>query len=133
MTYKLEKIPNEPITVYTMLEIDVNELAESDKALLDLLAKQDEMVYHIVNMHSLRLNLDELIRVAGHVAFGENAVFRKPLFKQKVRELVLITDDPSLSLAGEALHTDVYGNVPSRIFNSMEAALHYIRKQIAEF
>ncbi len=130
MSYRLEKLPNEPITVYTMLEVDLNELPKSDQALLDLLAKQTEMVYHITNMRSFKLNMDELIRIAGHVAFGENAVFRHPLFKKTVKQLVVVTDDPSLSMAGEALSSDIYGNIPVRVFNSLDDALYYIRGEI---
>jgi hypothetical protein len=130
MSYKLEKLPNEPITIYTTIEFDINELPKSDQALLDLLSKQSEMVYHIADMGSLKLNLDELMQVAGHVAFGKDATFRHPTFTRMVRELILITDDPSLALSGEALNSDIYGNLPVRIFNSRDLALSYIRAKI---
>jgi hypothetical protein len=132
MSYTVEKLANEPITIYTALDFDINELPKSDKALLDLLSKQTELVYHIMDMGSLKLNLDELIQVAGHVAFGKDATFRHPLFTKTVRELLLITADPTLALSGEALSSDIYGNIPVRVFNSREAALRYIRGKIKE-
>ncbi|HEX3054313.1 MAG TPA: hypothetical protein VHP83_26895 [Aggregatilineaceae bacterium] len=133
MSYKLEKLPNEPITVYTALDFDLNELPQSDQALYTLLAKQTDMVYHVLDLTSLKLSFEELVQAAGHLAFGENATFRHPIFRKMVRGVIFVTDDNTISMSGKALDSDVYGNIPVTVFSSMESALQYIRGEINKF
>ncbi len=130
MSSGIEKLPGEPITLYTApAEIDLSSLAEGDKELRKLWDQQAEPVYHIVNYLAVaQLDLDKIARIAADAAYGDNSLFRHP----KLKEVLFLTTNQSFATAAQGLKSGTYGNVPISVFGSLEEALSYIREKVRQ-
>ncbi len=132
MHYTLQKLPNEPITVWTPTnewdwEVDL------PLSVIDILAiwePLNEQVYHIINTQHYHWNLDGLTAGAASVAFGDNAMFAHP----KLKMAVIVTQDPKVRFAVTSMlssmqsGTGVYKSVPMVLMDTLDEALAYIRK-----
>lgn len=119
-------IPGEPIIIYTSPpDGDLNNLAEVTAYHKTLLDQLTEPVFHIADMTALDVDLTGIMQLAGNAGFGEHAPFHHPM----IREVLIVTPDPALTLAAKGLGEGIYGNIPVQVFNSVESALGYARRQ----
>jgi len=128
MSFNVRKLPCEPITVYTAQSSDLDHMEQNNQIMLDMLDQLSAPVFHIADMRPIKLNVDSLMQLAASVAYGEHSVLRHPMIK----ELILVTDSRLIAMAGDGLSSDIYGNLPVKIFGSLDEALQYARAQIGQ-
>lgn len=128
MSYKIEKISDEPVVICT-LEKSFNlgrDTAAYAKELQELLDAQPGSVYLITDARQLQVSFGDLIQGLTVVARGELAVVRHP----KILTLVTVGRSALLDLGSSALKQAQYGslNIPVQVFTRMEDAWAYIQK-----
>lgn len=127
-SYTIEKLSGEPIVLGTThenwkAEVDIPLWADELYRLLDSL---DEPVSYIGDLRAgRRWTLDEAIRTATAVARGDRPVFHHP----KLREALIVTDQTLVNLGALGLQSDIFGNVPIKVFATIEEAFEYARSQ----
>ncbi len=132
MHYTIQKLPNEPITIWTpMDEWDwVADSPESNAKVVALWDASDEAVYHIANTQHYNWNLEGLTTAAASAAFGENPLFTHP----KLKGVIIVTQDPKVLFAINAVVESMkgggslYRSSPVLAMSTLEEALAYIRK-----
>jgi hypothetical protein len=124
---KVEKLPGEPITIYTAPEdADLDNLPAANRMLTDILDRQSRPVYHIANMLAARpLDLDGLKKLASNALLGREALFRHPMIK----EVIVVSRDPALVMIAEGLDASIH-SLGIKSFRSLAEALEYARTQI---
>jgi hypothetical protein len=135
MHYTVQKLPNEPITVWTPTdEWDwVADVPQANAELIAIWDKSTEPIYHIVNTQTYRFDLDAMMSGAAAVAFGENALYTHP----NLKTAIILTQDPKVLYGLNAMlgsmksGSGVYKSVPMFVMSSQEEALAYIRKERA--
>jgi hypothetical protein len=121
---KVEKLPGEPITIYTAPEdADLDDLPAANRMLTDILDRQRRPVYHIANMSAARpFDLDGLKRLASNALLGKDALFRHPMIKAAL----IVSEDPAVVMTVESLDASLHIlNIKS--FRSLAEALEYAR------
>ncbi len=124
-TFKVEKLPGEPILINTMYEgwSAANDLLINIEQLLEHLNAANEPLYYVSDVSGLKLSLQDVILAANRAARGSNAIFHHPNF----REFVVVTDSKLFDLAAKGLDSELFGFVPVSIFKTLEEALEYAR------
>jgi hypothetical protein len=125
-TYKIERLPGEPILIHTLLEgwSVADDMPVNIDQLIEHLDAADEPLYYIGDLSSgLRLSLQDVILAANRTARGSNALFHHP----NLRELLMVTDLKLFELAARGLDSQAFGNVPVSVFQTLEEALEYAR------
>ncbi len=127
--YTYDKLPGEPILIYTALEgfkIGAH-LKQSIDDAWKALDAQEEPVYYINDLsRQARLSLDELLTAASALTRGETAPYHHP----KIRKLIIVTKDTMLKLSYKGASADAFGNLHAEVFGTLEEALEYARSQI---
>ncbi len=125
-TYEIEKLPGEPILVCTLSEtwsVADDMLATIDQA-MEHLDAADEPLYYIHDVsRGLKLDLKDVILATNQVARGSNALFHHPNFKK----YLVVTDLKLFELAAKGLDSEIFGNVPVAVFETLEEALEHAR------
>lgn len=132
MRYTVEKIPNEPITVWTAYpEWDwYRDTDESNGKVFAIWNASPEPMYHIVDVLRIKFNMQDLIYASSGAAHGETALFAHP----KMKMAVIVVQDP---LVVDALNniiedsksnTSIYRPVPMVIVDTKEKALDTIHR-----
>jgi hypothetical protein len=126
-TFTIEKLPDEPIIVVWLSE-DWNEESGSSRVvqqLRELLDSSEEKVFYIGDVRNLRYTISELIQSA--------QVISKLLKHPNIIESMMVVEgNPLIKLATEGLKTDVFGNVPVSVYETVDEALTCARAKIAE-
>jgi hypothetical protein len=135
MNYKTEKLPNEPITIWTGyegFEWGTPEEKKSNAELRVIWEASVEPIYHIADMSYVKMDLEKLMKAAADVALGEEALWTHP----KLKLAVIVTQDPLILRAAESVAQSMesgagpYHQVPMMIVGSVDEALDYIRDQM---
>lgn len=128
MTYQLEKLVEEPITIVVMpADTTFEALHETVLPVYQLFCNQTEPFYHIADWSLVgQLDFESLAKTADMTARQEKAPFRHPLLK----EFLFVTTNPVYKLAVQGLTAEIYGNIPVHVFDTREEALAYARAQI---
>lgn len=124
MSFKVEKLPDEPIIVATIHEdYDlVNEIPLSDRAVRDILQTVDEPQSYIIHFE-LQLSFDEILLGATKVARGQDPLWHHPYIKQ----VILVSNDASMKISAAGMSADMFGNLNIQVFETLEDALDYVR------
>lgn len=134
MHYTTEKLPNEPITIWTGyegFEWASTEEQQSNDELRVIWDRSPELVYHIVDMSHMSLNLEQLMKAAADVALGEDALWNHP----KLKIAIIVTQDQAIVQAVTSMiqaaesGQSAYARVPMMTMSSVDVALDYSRKQ----
>jgi hypothetical protein len=127
MPYTVEKLPDVPIILFTVLsEIDLNaELSTSISDIAHLLNAQVEKVFLIVDVRTISLSLGDVIRSANATARGQNAL----MHHSNLRENVFVATDSLLQMGIKGLASATFGQVRLKQFETLDAAMDYCRKQ----
>lgn len=82
-------------------------------------------LHYIMDFSLSALELGEVMFGAHMVSSGEN-----PLFQHKnIRSIIFVSPDKFYHMISEGMKSDVYGNLSTCAFNTLEEALEYIRAQ----
>jgi hypothetical protein len=124
-TYKIEKLPGEPILVCTLFETwsVVSDMLATIDQLMEHLDAADEPLYYIARVSGLKLNLQDVILIANQAARGGSAMLHHP----SLMEFLVVTDARLIDLAARGLDSEIFGNVPVSVFGTLEEALEYAR------
>lgn len=124
--FKFEKLPGEPIGIFTALpgyDMSVDVVAGTAAA-FEFLDAQDEPIYYIHDFLVVDFpDVEDVSVGAMTVALSENPLFKHP----NIREIIFVTTNMLFSLAAKGLDSNLYGNIKSRTFATMEEALSYAR------
>jgi hypothetical protein len=125
-THQIEKLPGEPILVSTMPEARnvTDDLLTTIDQIMEHLDAADEPLYYIANFsRGMKLSLQDVIRAANQAARGSNTMLHHP----NLREFLVVTDTRIIDLAARGLDSEIFGNVPVSVFQTLEEALEYAR------
>jgi hypothetical protein len=124
-TATFNKLPDEPILILTLSgsSTDLSDPEQSHNQLHSFLDSISEPVFLILDMSNAQLGLDDLMRGASDAFRGDNPTFKHP----NIREVLQVSDDPTLELAAEGMNSAVFGNIKIRLFETLEDALAYAR------
>jgi hypothetical protein len=123
MPFKLEKLPNEPTIISTVVdynyETDGTQGAEDTEKLLE---EQTEPVFVITNTLDAHMGLDAVIKGV-NLSVRQFSLLKHP----KVREGILVTQEAMMSLAAKGLTSPIFGKVKLKVCKTLEEALAYAR------
>jgi hypothetical protein len=126
-THEIEKLPGEPILVSTVFGAwssgDELELGDSLDQVIEYLDAADEPLYYVADVSGLKLDLPDMILTANQTARGSKAILHHP----NLREFLVVTEAKLIELASRGLGSEVFGNVPVAVFQTLEEALAYAR------
>ncbi|HEX3049791.1 MAG TPA: hypothetical protein VHP83_03985 [Aggregatilineaceae bacterium] len=125
MSKFFEKLKDEPIILYTAsFDGDVEIVSALGAELSDILNKQSERVYYISNMLSVvDLDLDGLTKLAAAASWGSDSPFRH----RNIKEVLIVTRNEAIGSAAQNFGSQIYGNIPVSVFETLEEALDYAR------
>ncbi len=127
--YTIEKFLDEPIIYWwTSESCGVDEYPIIFDEIAAILDKADQPLVLINSALNISMTIDEVISTANLAARGVGSVFHHPNF----REFIFITRNQLLQLAVEGLNSKLFGNVPTKVFETEEEAFAYARARIAE-
>ncbi len=123
-TYTVEKLSGEPIIYCLMSEewqaAELPAVFEEVTAILDV---ANEPLILITCAESIRLTLDDIISTASFAAGKSNSL----LHHTNLQEFVFVTGVRVLQMAAAGLGSEAFGNVPIKVFGTIEEALDYAR------
>ena len=125
--YTIEKLPNEPVIVMKAHEdYDPSEHAgEGAKALNRILDELDGPVFFIQDLTRMKVDFEDILVGASTIGRGDAA----PFHHSNIREIIAVTQDPTIRMVIEGMATDVYGNVHTIILDTLGEALDYVHKR----
>ncbi len=123
MSYSTEKLTNAPVVINTWFP-DFDPSRELELNLFEvrgLLEQQSDPVIYVANLMDVDLDFQQLVLTSAEFAHGANALYHH----EKVREVIVATNNESVQMASEGMDSDVYGNLKVRIFGTLDEALDY--------
>lgn len=124
-TATIKKLPDEPIVIVTLSGSSA-ELIDSEQLRVELrstLNAASEPVFLITDLSDSQISFDEILRGSSGAYRGDNPTFKHP----NIRQIIEVTNDPTLELVAEGLDSDLFGNVKIRLFKTLKEALAYAR------
>ncbi|MGF1506973.1 MAG: hypothetical protein ACFB51_17840 [Anaerolineae bacterium] len=130
MSHKIYQLENPPVVVFQGNEDYLaSELDSALGQLIDMLEAHAAPVYHIVDLSLVPpVNVDDTVIGANAAARGPNPVMHHPMIKK----IIYVTRDDFLKAALQGLDSEVFGHVKVVVFDSLEAALAFIREDSRE-
>lgn len=89
------------------------------------LEQANRPLYYVGVAHQVSMSLEDIIRSANSLTHGQYAIAKHRNFKG----LLMITHDPSLTLAAKGLSSDAFGNINVHIFENLDDAVDFVRSQ----
>lgn len=123
MSYSTEKLANAPVVINTWFP-DFDPSRELELNLFEirgLLEQQSAPVIYVANLMDVDLDFQQLVLASAEFAHGANALYHH----EKVREVIVATNNESVHMASQNMDTEVYGNLKVRIFGTLDEALDY--------
>lgn len=128
MPYKIEKLPNEPVLVFTLWgAFDIQDDQERISAEIVNLVKDIEGPYYIIDDYSglVNVNLGDMIAV-----MAEQTKSNLPGSVMDPRaKHVLVGNNDLIEFAAKSFDQSQYGAFQLQIFTSYDEALAYIHSQ----
>ena len=129
MTVTVKQFPGEPIVVQTMspdYQLQV-EFPQDYPKLYALLDQQPRPVFWVVDISAIiGLTFEDLLKGTEIVARGDKALYRH----RNIREVLYVSTEKMIKMAAAGLKADTFGNIKVLVFESLDAALQYARKQL---
>ena len=130
--YSIQKLPDEPIIIAQLSRSITFEDRPSDPESAhqtqELLDAQEEPFFYIFDMSEVELDIKNMILAANRGAGQEGTSLRHPMIK----ELLVVTSSKLINLAAKGLNSDIFGRVPTSVFETVDDALVYARERITE-
>ncbi|MFN8372935.1 MAG: hypothetical protein U0694_08665 [Anaerolineae bacterium] len=127
MSYTIEKLPDERIIINTLNEDYTfgHDSAPNVDELIALLDAQPVPTYLLIDLTAASVNFSDILQAIALVTKQYQL-----LKHRNVCESVVIANKPFLKSAAEGLRNPLFGNVKIRVFDSIAAALAYVREQM---
>jgi hypothetical protein len=126
--YTVERLPDEPIILHNILsEWNVSrDITNSIDECVRLLDAAVEPIYFITIMaDDVPINFHDLLVASTRIARGSNAL----MHHRNLKQYLVVTRFAPVKMAVRGLNSEVFGNVPTVAFDTLEEALAYIRAQ----
>jgi hypothetical protein len=125
----IQKLPNEQIVVDTMspdYHLSV-ELPQGISKLFEVADGLAEPVFWIVDASVVKeVTIEDLLTGTELLIRGKNPLYRH----RNMREVLYVSTSPMVRLAAAGLANELFGNLKIRVFDNIESALQYARKQL---
>ena len=123
-TYIVEKLPGERIVVSRASEgFDIKrDMSAMHADLRQLLDTFDGPGFYIADTLNTPMDFDDLMS-ASTTLMDKTSASLHP----NVKETLLLIESEMLKLAAQGFGSDAFGNVPMKVFSSMDEALDYAR------
>jgi hypothetical protein len=121
-----KKLENESVVVVTLpKEYNLTtELPVQLPKYLSLLDAATEPLYWIVDARNSPLSVEEIVFGASLVARGEHPLYHH----RNIRQVIYVTSNKIMRLAAEGMQGDAFGHVNIKLFDDLDEALQYTRK-----
>ena len=126
MSFKVEKLPNEPVILFTIFEdYDLlSEIGTAHQMVENLLEAQTAPVF-LVHEIKAPVSLEELIVGANPESHGRKPVWQHP----NVRKFIVITTNAAMLAAAEGMGSEAFGNINIMVVGTLDEALAHVRAQ----
>ena len=129
MPNSIQKLPNELIVIDTIppdYHLSV-ELPQEMSKLFEAADHLEAPVFWIVDVSAVKeMTIEDLLTGTELLIRGKNPLYRH----RNIREVLYISTSQLIKLAAAGLASDLFGNLKIQVFESLEAALQYARKQL---
>ena len=127
MTYRLEKLPDEPIVLITCPQDfrvgpDVPAATEFDR----LMEAEVGQVYLLIDVTEFRVGIDDMLSGASLAAGGDTSLFHK----ECIRKILIISPSSLVAMSARGMNSRAFGYVPIDSCATMEDALAYVREDL---
>jgi hypothetical protein len=127
MSYSIEKLPVEPIILYTA-HPDHNVAAELQYVIADLrelLDVQEEPVYFVNDLRNgPSPSVEDLLKASTLLARGDNPIYQHP----NIRKLLVVSTDRIVRMAyQQGGSSATFGSIGVEVFETMEEAMEFVR------
>lgn len=129
MSNTVQKLPNESIVIDKMsadyclsaeLPVGISKLFEFADGLID-------PVFWIVDASEIQeITIEDILTGTELLIKGKKPFYRHP----KIREVLYVSTSRLIRMAAAGLKNDLFGNLKISVFDTLEAALEYARKQL---
>lgn len=125
MAFSVERVPDEPIIIMTILRrYDFEKDAPEAHTEVDRLLEEIEgRAYLITDYSQIDLTFSQLVVALGRATRGETGSASDP----RIRQNIFVGEGEMVDLAAESLLQTQYGKLPVVVFPSLEKALTYVR------
>ena len=128
--YTVERLPDEPIILHNILA-DWNvsrDITDSIDECVRLLDEAAEPIYFITVMSDdVSISFHDLLVASTKLARGSNAL----MHHRNLKQYLVVTHSAPMKMAVKGLNSEVFGNVPTAAFDTLDDALAHIRVQQA--
>lgn len=127
----VEALPGEPILiVHSEMSTDdlMKSTQESIAIITEALDQQTEPVFLISDVREITMSLEDIIQVMSAIARGQNPMVRHPNIRDYV---TVLAADRLIRMATKGLESATFGKISVHMFDTLEDALAYCRRQIA--
>jgi hypothetical protein len=126
MSYRLERLPDEPIVVLTLLpdfSMRQDIRASSEEAALLIEQVAGDRIYFIYDLRDLRLNFSDVVTGLGQAAKATD------MLKNPRIRTIIVGSGALVEMGVKALSQEQYGGRPAPLFETVEEAIDYARQQ----
>jgi hypothetical protein len=126
--YTVERLPDEPIILHNILaDWSVSrDITNSIDECVRLLNAAIEPIYFITIMaDDVSISFHDLLVASTQLARGSNAL----MHHRNLKQYIVVTHIGAMKMAVRGLNSEVFGNVSTAAFDTLDEALAYIRAQ----
>lgn len=128
MTYRLEKLPGQPIVQWTIhegfrLSDDLPAFISDARHMLE---NGTEDVYYLADARKLNAGFTDLLFALATLALGEMAILKHP----RIIQIVGVGQGFLIEMAIKALGQAQYGSLPVSFHHTLEGALEHIQHAV---
>lgn len=129
MPNTVQKLPNEPI-VLDKVSADYRLSVELPSAISKLFELADgliEPVFWIVDVSEVKeMTIEDILTGTELLIKGKKPLYRHP----NIREVLYVSTSRLIRMAAAGLASEIFGNLKISVFDNLESALQYARKQL---
>lgn len=125
MGHIIEKLTGEPAILFKMASGLYNSVMPDPPTAarsFALLEAEPQPVFYIVDL------LDATFDFQGMLEYANSESLHKAAGHPKVKQLIVLTNDPIIQMAASGLDNDAFGNIVVPVFRTMDEAITYIHQ-----
>ncbi len=126
MSFTVQRLPNEPILIITRFDATPSDLPQIFQQSLELSEDIEGTVYRIHDISRINPDFGTMVMGMANASEKREGSMRDPRFQD-----ILVGSHELIRLASAAFQQEQYGGLTIPLFESLEEALDYARKQIA--
>ena len=126
MSYQVERLQDLPAIMAKFDEDDI--LSEILEHLIEkvfaIFEASEEPLYYITDVRNLKMSFNDIMSSLQYTTRGSQAILKHPNMKQ----LVVISESKAIATTVKGLSSVSFGNINAIVFESLDAALQYVRQ-----